>query len=196
MATRWKILLGSIAILFALVLLALKVQHDLSRVLTPMSSQPIEVVMKKVGSDIVVAKQPTSSRTVLPGGYLVAYEQDPAGFKADAKLFDTWLTAVQLANSVLDRGPGGNWVKNSAILDLGKPEHKIDPWNHSLCVMRRGDTVLVISGGPSAPGSPVCKDVGMTAEDLSKFPPGKLLQSPRGSLVLVAAKKMAVAASK
>ncbi len=123
-------------------------------------------------------------KTPLPGS-LAAYEHNPGAFKADAKLFEAWLTAMQLSTSVLAHGPSGNWVKSSSDLDYLKTEKRLDPWGHSLCILRRGNAVLAISGGASAPGSPTCKDVRITEDELGKFPQKKLLQSRSGSLMLV-----------
>ncbi len=191
MASRRKIIgLVSISILAVLLVVAVAWWSFArnSGIAMTNALQPLGIALKKAGSDIVVAKQASipSVHAAPPAGYLVAYEHDPEGFKADAKLFDTWISAMKLAASVLEHGPSGDWVKNSSTLDLVKPEFKVDPWGHSLCLMRRGDAVLVISGGPDAPDSPACKDVGMTVDDLREFPAGKLLQSRSGSLVLVA----------
>lgn len=151
------------------------------------SLSKLVTVGKKVGSDLVVVKQPTwsSSNRPLPPGYLLAYEQNPEGFEADARLFDMWTTAIRVSTSVVDNGPSGNWVKNSSELTNLPTKDRVDPWGHTVCVLRRSDLVLVISGGAGAPRSPTCKDIQMTSEELGKFPNKKLLQSPTGSLVLV-----------
>jgi hypothetical protein len=158
--------------------------------LSPAALEPLGTILKKTGADILVVKQKadSQSRATPPRGYLVAYEQNPESFKSDARLFDTWLTATQLATAVLDNGPSGDWVESSSAIEYVKPESRLDPWGHSLCLLRRGDVLLVISGGPDALGSPTCRNIRMTAEELSKFPPKKLLQSPSGSLILVAQK--------
>jgi hypothetical protein len=165
--------------------------HSFRAKITAAPFEPLETTLKKAASDIVVAKEgqngPLASSSPAHG-YIVAYEQNPQGFKADAKLFDTWLTSVQIADSVLEHGPKGNWVRSSSEIDSLKPETRIDPWGHALCLLRRSDAVLVISGGPEASSSPTCKDVEITTEELTQFPQKKLLQSPSGSLILVADK--------
>ena len=154
---------------------------------TLQSLSKLVTVGKKVGSDLVVVKQPSrsSSNRRLPSGYLLAYEQNPEGFEADARLFDMWTTAIKLSTSVVGNGPSGTWVKNSSELTNLPTKDRIDPWGHTVCVLRRSDMVLVISGGAGAPSSPTCKDIRMTSEELEKFPNKKLLQSSTGSLVLV-----------
>jgi hypothetical protein len=191
MARAKKVLLWGIALLSALALVVLWQYVALGRGLRSNSVEPFVTIMKKAASDVVVAKQRSlSSQSALPAGYLVAYEQNREDFNADAKLFDAWMTAMQLGTFVLEHGPNGNWVRSSSAIEGVVPENQLDPWAHSLCVLRRGDSVLVISGGPNAPSSPLCKDVKMTDEELASFPHKKLLQTPAGSLVLVADKSM------
>jgi len=187
-ALRIAVVLGGIAV--ALTAGWLHLTWRLSTGLRTLPVEPFEAILKKVGTDIVVVKQPNASGTQspVPPGYLVAYEQNPEGFKADAKLFDTWRTALELATFVFQNGPSGNWVKSSSAIGFSKPENRFDAWGHPLCLLRRGDKVLAISGGPSAPSSPTCKDIRMSADDLAQFPKMKLLQSKSGSLILVADK--------
>jgi len=160
----------------------------LSRGLRSLDLVPFATIMEKAGSDLVVMKQQGPSQALLPRGYLVAYEQDPEGFKGDAKLFETWVYAMSLSTSVLQSGPSGNWVKSSSDLQSAKPGSRLDPWQHPFCLLRRGDAVLVISAGPRALGIPACNNIAMAAEDLATFPQKKLLESPSGSLVLVITK--------
>ena len=158
---------------------------SLSKSLRTLNVAPFTTIMEKAGSDLVVMRQRGPSPPRLPRGYLVAYEQDPEGFKGDAKLFETWVYAMSVSTSVLLNGPDGNWVKSSSDLDSAKPASRLDPWQHPFCLLRRDDAVLAISAGPHAPGPPACKNIAMTAEDLATLPQKKLLESPSGSLVLV-----------
>jgi hypothetical protein len=191
MSNAKKAILGTAAVLGAIVLVGtvswFRFSRSFQRDLSPAAIEPFETTLKKAASDFVVIKRRnnSSSKSAPPQGYLVAYEQNRESFKADAKLFDTWLVAVQLATSVLKQGPNGNWVESSSKIEYVNAELRVDPWGHSLCLLRRGNAVLVISGGPNVPGSPTCEDVRMTHEELAKFPANKLLQSPSGSLILV-----------
>lgn len=182
-ALRITIALGAILLLCTGGWFYLK--WSLSKSLRTLDVTPFTTIMEKAGSDLVVMRQRGPSQPHLPRGYLVAYEQDPEGFKGDAKLFETWVYAMSLSTSVLLNGPGGNWVKSSSDLDSAKPMSRLDPWQHPFCVLRRGDAVLAISAGPHAPGSPVCNNIAMSAEDLATFPQKKLLEGASGSLVLV-----------
>lgn len=158
---------------------------SLSRGLRALDLAPFATIMEKAGSDLVVIERAGPPQPGLFRGYLVAYEQDPKGFKGDAKLFETWLYAMSLTTSVLENGPAGNWVKSSSDIESQKGGSRLDPWQHPFCLLRRDDAILAISAGPQAPGSPTCNNIPFTAEDLATFPQKKLLQSPSGSLVLV-----------
>jgi len=161
---------------------------SLGRSLRTVDFAPFFTVIEKAGSDLVVMRQLRPSQPHLPRGYLVAYEENPEGFKGDAKLFETWVYAMSLTTSVLQNGPDGNWVKNSSDLESAKPGSHLDPWQHPFCLLRRDDAVLAISAGPNAPGSPACNNIAMTEQDLATFSQKKLLESPSGSLVLVITK--------
>lgn len=161
---------------------------SLSRSLRSLDPAPFATIMEKAGSDLVVMRQQGPAQAHPPRGYLVAYEQDPEGFKGDSRLFEAWVYAMSLGTSVLQNGPAGDWVRSSSELESAKPGSRLDPWQHPFCLLRRGDAVLAISGGPRAPESPTCNNIVITAEDLATFPQGKLLESPSGSLVLVVAK--------
>ena len=166
--------------------------------LTTIPVEPFATIVEKIGSDFVVLKQKNDlpiQGTLLPGA-LEAYKQNPEAFKDDAKLFEAWLKASQLATAMVEHSHGGNWVKSSSSFDYAKTEYKADPWGHSFCVLRRGARILVISGGPSAPSSPLCKNVQLTEEDLAKFPPLRMLQSSSGSLMMVAVDKGALPPSR
>jgi hypothetical protein len=150
--------------------------------------EPFEMTLKKAASDALVVKRPDSNPASLSGGYLVAYQRDPVGFQKDAKLFDAWMASAKLGIAVLKNTPRGNWVRSSADADYVSPQDRVDPWNHTFCLLRRNDDVLVVSGGPKAPSSPACRDIRLHAEDFAELPHGKLLESPAGYLILVADK--------
>jgi hypothetical protein len=148
-------------------------------------SVPVEMTLKKVASDVLVVKRPDSKPASLSGGYLVAYQRDPEGFQKDAKLFDTWMASAKLGVAALKNTSRGSWVRSSADVDYVASRDRVDPWNHTFCLLRRDDDVLVVSGGPKSPVSPACRDIQFQAKDLAELPHGKLLESPAGYLILV-----------
>jgi hypothetical protein len=110
-------------------------------------SVPVEMTLKKVASDVLVVKRPDSKPASLSGGYLVAYQRDPEGFQKDAKLFDTWMASAKLGVAALKNTSRGSWVRSSADVDYVASRDRVDPWNHTFCLLRRDDDVLVVSGG-------------------------------------------------
>ena len=130
-------------------------------------------------------KRADSKPTSVSGGYLVAYQRDAEGFHGDAKLFDTWMASLKLGSAALKNTSSGDWVRSSSDADYIRSEDRVDPWNHTFCLLRRCDDVMVVSGGPKASASPACRDVHLQAKDLAELPHRKLLESPAGYFVLI-----------
>ncbi len=133
---------------------------------------------------IVVRRNPTENPLVASAsGLLDACDKNPEMCKGSAQLVDTWQNAAALSQAVFEHGNPGDWVASSN--DLQVTSSKLDAWGHSYCVLRRGDMLLVLSAGPRSTGSPVCRNVEVTAAELSRMPKGRLLESPAGYFVLV-----------
>jgi hypothetical protein len=170
------------------VVTALWVMHGLNNLSFDRVFEPLGIVAKKAASDLVIVKQPGRAGA-LPSaadGYMVAYEHNPEAFRADAKLFDTWIKATQLATEIAKRDTSQEWLRNSSEIEYLGPSERVDPWGHSFCVLRRKQVLLVLSAGPAAPTSPTCKNIQVTAAELAGLPQLKLLETPAGSPVLVA----------
>ncbi len=163
-------------------------QHSLQLAFSPTAFKAVETVFKKAVSDIVVVRRQDKTRTVPPNGYAVAYEKDPAGFQADAKLADTWMSAISLAEAVFNHGPDGNWVRSADDIRIVTTDHRTDTWGHPFCVLRREHVLAVVSAGPAAPTVPNCKDISIKASELAQLPHQKLLETPGGALLLVTEK--------
>ena len=99
--------------------------------------EPFETTLKKAASDVLVARRADSVSASSSGGYLVAYQNDPKGFRRDAKLFDTWLASVKLGAAALKNTSRGDWVRSSADADYIATADRVDPWNHTFCLLRR-----------------------------------------------------------
>lgn len=166
---------------FGLYLLAI---HSLNKAFSQADFSPVGTVAKKVMADVfVLRKRPLQATT--DTSLLQSYENDPAAFKADAKLFDAWTSALRIAQDTLQGTSSGTWVRSTADATFLPADRRSDPWNHSVCLLRRGDTVTVVSTGPNAKGSPVCKDIQINEDELNQLPHKKLIQSPSGYLILV-----------
>ncbi len=153
--------------------------------------EPVETMLKKALSDVVVVKRPGSEPGSVSAGYIIAYQRDAESFRKDAKLFDAWTASANLGLAALKNATRGDWVRSSVDADFVAAQDRVDPWNHSFCLLRRDHDVLVVSAGPKAPGSPACRNIRIEAKDLAELPHGKLLESPAGYLILVVDKKHA-----
>jgi hypothetical protein len=163
--------------------------HSLQFAFAKADFQPLGTIFKKAAADLLVVRQPSKAETK-SGALLDLYQQNPAVFQADAKLFDVWHTALQVGNATLSHTPSGSWVRSTADATYLSPIYRTDPWQHSFCLLRRGDMLLVISSGPKAPISPVCNDVQITEAELAQLPRGRLLETPSGNLTLVLGKRV------
>lgn len=137
-------------------------------------------------SGVAVVRRNTADNplTMSSSGLLVGCEKNPEKCRDAAKLLDTWSNAVNLSQAVFNHGKLGDWVASSQ--DLQVSSEKVDAWGHNFCVLRRGDMLLLLSAGPESAGSPVCRDIRVTAGELAQIPKGRLLETPAGYFILVA----------
>ena len=90
----WRVAISLCAILLLGIAWWIFLMRGLDRALSrpnlEASLEPLKITLKKAASDVlVVRRNKSTSSSVPPGGYLIAYEDDPEGFRADAKVFDT-----------------------------------------------------------------------------------------------------------
>ncbi|HZR64988.1 MAG TPA: hypothetical protein VFA85_07560 [Terriglobales bacterium] len=146
--------------------------------------KPLGIVFKKAASDVLVVRQPSNSEKK-SGALLDLYQQNPIAFQSDAKLFDAWIAALRVGKATLSHTASGSWVRSTANASYLSPSQQTDPWHHPFCLLRRGDWLLVVSGGPKAPASPTCENIQIADHELAQFPLGKLFETPSGNLALV-----------
>jgi hypothetical protein len=139
---------------------------------------PFETLIKSAVTTVVVVKQPAEQRTPPSGGYLKAYETDPSRFQADAKLFDAWTSELEIGEKTLESTPSGAWIRSSGAASSLPANGRADPWNHYVCLLRRVDTLAIVSAGPKATDSPICRNIQIGEKELDQLPKRKLLQSP------------------
>ncbi|MCU1269465.1 MAG: hypothetical protein JWN74_759 [Acidobacteriaceae bacterium] len=158
--------------------------HDLNTAFAKADFGPLGIIFKKAAADVLVVKQP-SKELSKSGGIVDLYRRNPAAFQADARLFDAWISAGQIGRSTLKSTLPGSWVRSTAEENYLSPDLRRDPWNHFVCLLRRNNILLVISGGPRAPISPMCRDIQVRESELAQLPRGRLLETPSGNLILV-----------
>jgi len=158
--------------------------HNLDKTFANVDLKPFGFIFKKAAADFVVVKQ-SPKKSVRAEGYLDAYEHDPAGFQSDSRLFDTWVSSTHIGEETLKNTLTGSWVRSSAEADYLPRTDRTDQWGHSFCLLRRSDTLVVVSAGPKALGPPTCRDIKITAIELTELPRKKLIETPAGNLVFV-----------
>jgi hypothetical protein len=145
--------------------------------------RPLELTIKKSAVDsLLLIRQPHSS-VVPPNEYSARSLHDLAALKADEKLFDTWQVELQLGEQTL-KNTIGDWVRSSANVPYAADNLRVDAWGHSFCLLRRANSVIVLSAGPKAASSPVCRNIRVTAEELAELPRARMLETPSGNLIL------------
>jgi hypothetical protein len=160
------------------------VTHSLDNAFANADFTSLVVGSKAAVANVLVMRQPPKQLTSAQG-FLGANQKESKNLPSDAKLLDVWILSAQIAESTLKATGAGSWVRSTESAVYLPAAQRHDPWNHCECVMRRGDTVAVISGGPSASSSPVCRNIGMTEDELAKLPHGRLIETPAGNFILV-----------
>jgi hypothetical protein len=180
----WIVMLG-IGILLALGTVGYFVAiHNLNKTFANVDLKPFGFILKKAATDILVIKQ-SPKEPSQTHGYLEAYQNNPAAFQSDARLFDTWVSSARIGEDTLKKTLPGSWVRSSADSDYLLRTNRTDPWGHSFCLLRRNNTLVVVSAGPKALISPVCRDIKITREELTALPRKKLIETPAGNLIFV-----------
>jgi hypothetical protein len=158
--------------------------HNLDKTFANVDLKPFEFIFKKAAADLVVVKQhpKVSAQTQ---GYLKAYESNPADFQSDSHIFETWVSSAQIGEDTFKNTLPGSWARSSADADYLLRTNRADPWGHSFCLLRRGDTLVVVSAGPKALSSPTCRDIKIAGQELAALPRKKLIETPAGNLIFV-----------
>jgi len=162
------------------------VDYSLGRALTRANFEPLETMAKAVASDIIVIRQKGKEAPRRSEGILEAYQRNPEKVQADAKLSQAWFAASSLADAVFKNGPNGNWVQRADEMATAGTGNRTDPWGHPFCVLRRDDVVVILSAGPAAQATPTCKNVPLEASELARLPRWRMIETPRGTLLLAA----------
>lgn len=165
------------------------VGYSVRRAFSKTSFEPLETITKAAASDIVVIRQKGKETPPLVESYAATYERDPAKVEANAKFSEAWFAAGSLADAVFENGPNGNWVQRADELPAAVVGNRTDPWGHPFCLLRRDDVVVVLSAGPAAQAAPTCKDIPVKASALAQLPRGRMIETPRGALLLTAEQK-------
>ena len=120
-----------------------------------------------------------------PGqGALAYYQKNPQALQRDKKYFETWHSALAIADAGL-RGEHqlGRWENSTAASWIASSQ-RTDAWGHAFCVQSDQQETIVVSPGPQALSSLDCNSLKITGEELAQMPQGRLNPHASGALIL------------
>lgn len=119
-----------------------------------------------------------------PASILEFYQGHPDEMKKDKALFQTWSTALRMADSALDRNGLSEWQSSESVSWI-LPGERDDAWRHPFCLKADQGVSIVVSAGPEALAPLTCSKIALSADQLGSFKQGRLNRHPSGALILV-----------
>ena len=113
-----------------------------------------------VAKDALLASDPAGNKGQ---GLIEAYQKNPQKFKRYADLLDKAMNAKQVGYVVL-RQAGSHPPRISEPLQMDA-NLKVDAWGSPFCIIPVGESVAVVSGGPSRLS---CDALPLTSEQIAK----------------------------
>ncbi len=117
-------------------------------------------------------------------GALAFYEKNPQALQRDKKYFETWHSALAIADAGRkgEQKPG-RWESSTAASWIA-PSQRTDAWGHAFCVQSDQQETIVVSPGPQALSSLDCNNLKVTGKELAQMPQGRLNPHASGALIL------------
>lgn len=117
-------------------------------------------------------------------GALAFYEKNPQALPQDKKYFETWHSALAIADAGRKGEQGlGRWESSTAATWVA-PSQKTDAWGHAFCVQSDQQETIVVSPGPQALSSLDCNSLKVSEDELGQMPQGRLNPHVSGALIL------------
>jgi len=115
---------------------------------------------------------------------LAFYEKNPQALQRDKKYFETWHSALAIADAGrIGEQKLGRWESSTAASWIA-PSQRTDGWGHAFCVRSDQQEAIVVSPGPQALSSLDCNTLKITGEELAQMPQGRLNPHASGALIL------------
>jgi hypothetical protein len=146
------------------------------------SRQLFDVLEASMGATL---SRTDSQMRVAPGGALNYYQQNPQELQRDRKYFETWHSALAIADTGSEKGLRSSIWESSLVAAWIPQSQRADSWGHGFCVRADLGEIIVVSPGPEAMSSLDCTTLKLSQEELSRMPNGKLSPVRSGALVLV-----------
>ena len=113
------------------------------------------------------------------------YRRNPQQLQLDKKYFQTWRSALAIADSSRAGGYQINGWQSSRDISWIPVPSRTDSWGHNFCVQSTPVQAIVVSPGPQALTSLDCRGLKLPEEELAKMPEGRLNPHASGGLILV-----------
>jgi len=118
-------------------------------------------------------------------GAITYYQKNPQQLQRDKKYFETWHSALAIADSGRENGHQLSGWESSAAITWIAPSQKTDAWGHTFCVQSDQQQTIVVSPGPQALSSLDCNTLKVTVEELAQMSQGRLNPHASGALILL-----------
>jgi hypothetical protein len=128
----------------------------------------------------------TAKPVAQPGlGAIPYYQQHPEALRGDRKYFQTWRSAVLIANSARDRKLGvPGWIASTEIPCIPL-SNRTDAWGRAFCIQSSEERTTVVSPGAQAIGSLDCGTLDIAESALARMVPARLNIQASGVLIPV-----------
>lgn len=144
----------------------------------------VDATEATVGGTLARGDVPLQPGKASGEGALAFYEKNPQALQRDKKYFETWHSALAIADAGR-KGEHqlGRWESSTAASWIA-PSQKTDAWGHAFCVQSDQQETIVVSPGPQALSSLDCNSLKITGEELAQMPQGRLNPHASGALIL------------
>lgn len=146
--------------------------------------QLADVLEASVGSTLARGDVRLKPGEAAGEGALAFYQKNPQALQRDRKYFETWHSALAIADAGRKSGHQlGRWETSTAVTWIA-PSQRTDAWGHAFCVQSDQQETIVVSPGPQALSSLDCNTLKVTGEELAQLPQGRLNPHASGALIL------------
>jgi len=122
-------------------------------------------------------------------GILKFYKDRPDEMKKDKALFQTWSTALRMADSALEHGGLSEWQSSESVSWI-LPGDRDDAWRHPFCLRADQGVSVIVSAGQQALAPLECSKIDLSLDQLSSLKQGRLNRHPSGALILVVRRRV------
>ncbi len=143
-----------------------------------------DAVEASIGSTLAPADVQLRPGKAAGEGALAFYQKNPQALQRDRKYFETWSSALAIADAGRKcEHQTSRWESSTALRWIA-PLQRTDSWGHAFCVQSDHQQTIVVSPGPQALSSLDCSTLKVSEDELAKMPRGRLNPHSSGVLIL------------